>query len=61
MIKRVKDIIQRYYPSMISQELIDIQPLSKNTGELFKINIHYDYDSSIEITYQRNKNKDSSK
>lgn len=58
--KTLDEIVKKYYPSLISNELVDIQPLNRSTGEIFKFRFN-EKQEEIEIDFRPPEKEERSK
>lgn len=58
--KTLDEIVKRYYPNLVANELVDIQPLNGSTGEIFKFRFN-EKQEEIEIDFRPPEKEESSK
>lgn len=58
--KTLDKIVKKYYPSLIANELVDVQPLDIPTGEIFKFRFN-EKQEEIEIDFRSPEKEESSK
>ena len=49
--KTLDEIVKRYYPSLVTNELVDVQPLDRPTGEIFTFRFN-EKQEEIEIDFR---------
>ena len=58
--KTLDEIVKRYYPSLVTNELVDVQPLDRPTGEIFTIRFNKKQEE-IEIDFRPPEKEECSK
>lgn len=58
--KTLDEIVKKYYPSLISNELVDVQPLNRSIGEIFKFGFK-EKQEEIEIDFRPPEKEESSR
>lgn len=58
--KTLDEIVKRYYPDLVANELVDVQPLDRLTGEIFTFRFN-EKQEEIEIDFRPPEKEESSK
>lgn len=58
--KTLDEIVKRYYPSLVTNELVDVQPLDRPTGEIFTFRFN-EKREEIEIDFRPPEKEECSK
>lgn len=58
--KTLDEIVKIYYPSLVTNELVDVQPLDRPTSEIFTFRFN-EMQEEIEIDFRPPEKEESSK
>ncbi len=58
--KTLDEIVKRYYPSLVTNELVDVQPLDRLTSEIFTFRFN-EKQEEIEIDFRPPEKEECSK
>ena len=58
--KTLNEIVKRYYPDLVANELVDIQPLNRPTSEIFTFRFN-EKQEEIEIDFRPPEKEECSK
>ncbi|MGN1393414.1 MAG: hypothetical protein ACI4V7_05140 [Succinivibrionaceae bacterium] len=58
--KKLDEIVKRYYPDLVANELVSVQPLNSPTSEIFKF-VFNEKQEEIEIDFRPPEKEECSK